>query len=82
MMVRVDFELGAVGPMHQHPHRQATYVHSGRFEVTVDGERRILGAGDCFIARADAPHGVVALEAGTLIDTFTPARADFLVRAP
>jgi hypothetical protein len=24
------------------------------------------------------PHGVRALEAGTLIDTFTPARADFL----
>jgi quercetin dioxygenase-like cupin family protein len=26
----------------------------------------------------DAPHGAVALEAGALIDVFTPARADFL----
>ena len=82
MMVRVDFEKGAVGAMHHHPHRQATYVVSGRFEVTVDGEQRILCAGDCFVAPTDAPHGVVALEAGSLIDTFTPARADFLVRTP
>jgi quercetin dioxygenase-like cupin family protein len=78
MIVRVDFEAGAVGALHQHPHRQATYVVAGRFEITLGGERRTLEPGDCFFAAADVPHGVRALEAGTLIDSFTPARTDFL----
>ncbi|AHG88732.1 Cupin 2 conserved barrel domain protein [Gemmatirosa kalamazoonensis] len=78
MMVRVEFEAGAIGAVHHHPHRQVTYVAAGAFEVTVGDESETLGAGDCFFARADVPHGVRALEAGTLVDVFTPARADFL----
>ena len=78
MMVRVEFEAGATGAVHHHPHRQVTYVSAGRFEVTVGEERGTLGVGDCFFAKADVPHGVRALEAGTLVDVFTPAREDFL----
>lgn len=78
MMVRVDFAAGAVGAVHHHPHRQATYVAAGMFEATVGGERRVIGPGDSFFVPADVPHGVVSLEAGTLIDTFSPAREDFL----
>ena len=33
MMVKVEFEKGAVGAMHQHYHSQATYVASGKFEL-------------------------------------------------
>jgi len=78
MMVRVEFRRGAVGAVHHHPHRQVTYVAAGRFEASVDGATRLLEAGDCFYVAADRPHGVVALDDGTLIDVFTPARADFL----
>jgi quercetin dioxygenase-like cupin family protein len=78
MLVRVDFERGAVGAVHHHPHRQVTYVAAGTFEVTVGGERRTLGTGDSFFAPADVAHGVTAVEAGTLIDVFTPRREDFL----
>jgi len=78
MLVRVDFEVGAIGAIHQHPHRQVSYVVSGRFEVTVGTAVTQLKAGDSFAAGAEVPHGVRALEPGTLIDTFTPARADFL----
>jgi quercetin dioxygenase-like cupin family protein len=78
MMVRVDFATGAVGALHHHPHRQVTYVAAGQFHVTVGETRRTLVAGDCFFARSDETHGVVALDAGTLIDVFTPAREDFL----
>jgi quercetin dioxygenase-like cupin family protein len=57
---------------------QASYVAEGRFEVTVAGETTVLSAGDGFIVPANAVHGVKALEAGRLIDSFTPHRADFL----
>ena len=79
MMVRVEFgHAGAVGTMHHHPHRQVTYVAAGSFDVTVDGETRLLGPGDCFYVAADLVHGVVAREPGTLIDVFTPTREEFL----
>ncbi len=78
MLVRVRFEPGAVGAIHHHPHRQATYVASGSFEVTVGESTRTLSEGDSFFAPADVPHGVKALERGMLIDCFTPARTDFL----
>jgi quercetin dioxygenase-like cupin family protein len=78
MMVRVTFEQGAVGAMHSHPHRQVTFVERGRFEATIAGRTAELQAGDCFVVPPDAVHGVVALEAGALVDVFTPAREDFL----
>ena len=78
MMVRVVFRKGAVGTLHQHPHRQVSYVVSGSFEVTIDGETSTLGPGDCVFVHADLPHGAVAREDGTLIDVFTPTRDDFL----
>lgn len=81
MLVRVEFREGAVGRMHHHPHRQATYVAAGRFEVTVGDETTTLAAGDSFFAQGDVPHGVRALVDGTLVDCFTPAREDFLVAA-
>ena len=81
MLVRVEFDAGAVAALHHHPHRQVAYVVTGRFDVTVENERRELGPGDCFFVAADRVHGVVAREAGTVIDVFTPAREDFLTQA-
>ncbi len=78
MMVRVNFAAGAVGYVHTHPHRQITYVASGRFEVSIGDERRVVSAGDSFYAAPDVPHGVTALEDSVLVDVFSPAREDFL----
>ena len=78
MIVRVRFQPGAAGAMHHHPHRQATYVARGSFEVTVGDAVKTLSEGDTFFADANVPHGVKALEGGLLIDCFTPMRADFL----
>jgi quercetin dioxygenase-like cupin family protein len=78
MMVRVTFAAGAVGYIHSHPHRQVTFVERGRFRFTLDGRETELTAGDSWFVAPDLPHGVVALEAGALIDVFTPARAEFV----
>lgn len=78
MLVEVAFQEGAVGPAHAHPHVQASYIAAGTFEVTVDGDVETLNAGDSFIVPSHAVHGVRAVTAGTLIDSFTPHRADFL----
>ena len=78
MVVRVAFETGAVGKPHSHPHRQAAYVESGVFDVTIDGRTERLGAGDSFFVPSGLVHGVSAVEAGQLIDSFTPMREEFL----
>ena len=78
MLVRVWFAEGAVGDVHAHPHSQSSYVESGRFEVFIDGERRILGSGDSFYVAPHLDHGAVCLEAGVLLVPFSPAREDFL----
>lgn len=78
MVVRVAFEQGAVGKAHQHPHRQASYVESGVFDVTIDGRTERLSAGDSFFVPENLVHGVTAVEAGQLIDSFTPMRTEFV----
>lgn len=78
MIVKVKFEKGAVGTQHEHYHSQATYVASGRFELEIGGEKRILSEGDGYYVAPDELHGCVCLEEGILIDTFSPHRADFL----
>jgi quercetin dioxygenase-like cupin family protein len=79
MLVRVDFDKDGIGEPHTHPHQQVSYVVSGNFEVTINDKSEILGPGDAFIVPSNALHGAVCLEAGTLIDTFSPLREDFLV---
>ncbi len=78
MLVKVKFEVGAIGPLHEHLHSQVTYVDSGVFEASIDGNKQILKAGDSFYAPPHNIHGVVCIEAGILIDVFSPMRKDFL----
>jgi len=79
MLVKVAFEKGAVGTLHQHPHLQMSYVAEGSFEVTMGTTNKTLNKGDVFFALSNIVHGVVCLEEGLLIDVFNPAREDFLL---
>jgi quercetin dioxygenase-like cupin family protein len=78
MAVRVEFRRGAVGAPHSHPHIQCSVVESGVFDITIAGEVTRLKAGDSFLVPPDAVHGAVAVEAGVLVDVFTPMRDDFV----
>ena len=78
MSVEVSFETGAVGAEHTHPHTQCSYVLSGRFSYSVEGESVELNPGDSIVVPSGLPHGTVCLEKGVLLDIFTPMRKDFL----
>mgnify|MGYP003580886415 CR=1 FL=1 len=78
MMVKVRFRAGAVGAMHQHPHVQVSYIESGRFELNIGAVVRVLSQGDGYFVPPDILHGCVCLEAGVLVDAFSPVREDFL----
>ncbi|GLB53428.1 cupin [Neptunitalea chrysea] len=78
MVVKVRFEKGAIGTLHAHFHTQGTYVASGKFKITIDGKEEILETGDGFFVQPNKEHGAECLEAGMLIDSFSPIREDFL----
>ena len=78
MAAYVEFAAGAVGALHKHPHVQITFVKAGAFRVQIAGEERVLRAGDFFYVPSEAVHGATALEAGVLVDVFSPMRAEFL----
>ena len=51
----------------------------GTFVANVDGEKKILGPGECFYVEANVPHGLIALEDDAVVlDIFTPMREDFI----
>ena len=75
---KVDFQVGAVGELHNHHHSQVTYVESGEFEMTIGDDVRIIKGGDSYYIPTMVMHGCKCIKAGTLIDVFSPAREDFL----
>jgi quercetin dioxygenase-like cupin family protein len=78
MLVKVEFEKGAIGTLHQHHHSQITHLESGIFEVEIGDEKKILSAGDAFYIPPNVMHGAFCLESGVLIDTFSPMREDLI----
>ena len=78
LMARIKFDTGGIGAVHEHLHSQVTYVIAGKFELQIGEEKKVLKSGDAFYIPPHVHHGAVCLEAGELIDVFSPAREDFL----
>ena len=78
MLVKIDFKAGGEGTVHSHVHSQCSYVVSGVFEFNIDGIKKVVKSGDGLYMEPNIPHGVICIEEGILIDTFSPVRADFL----
>lgn len=78
MCVENTFEKGAVGALHSHPHTQITYVAEGVFSFTIGSETRTVRRGDALLKTDGVEHGCTCLEAGVLLDVFSPMRQDFI----
>ena len=70
-------EKEAVMPIHTHLHEQVAHVIIGRFELTVDGETKIMEPGMVAVIPPNAPHGGKAITYCELIDVFYPERDDY-----
>ena len=78
MLVEFMFEKGGSARCTRTRIVQTSYIAEGTFEVTIDGVTETIGQGGGYIVPSGLVHGVKALTAGRLIDTFTPRRDDFL----
>ncbi len=79
MTVELQFQKGAIGSKHSHPHEQIGYLISGSLLYQEEGqEDKVLVTGDTYYVAPNVVHGVVALEETKLLDIFTPMREDFI----
>lgn len=68
---------GAGVPEHAHPHEQIGMVLKGSVRLTVEGETRVMEAGDAYQVPSNAVHSGQALgEGAEIVEVFSPPRED------
>ena len=72
-----DIEEGAELPEHSHPHEQIANVLDGTYELTVDGERHVLNAGDVLVIPGGATHSGRSHTPCRILDVFSPVREEY-----
>ncbi len=73
-----DIKAGNELPEHAHPHEQvAAQVISGEFELTLEGETKIMKAGDVAVIPSNVPHSGRAITDCQLLDVFSPVREEY-----
>ena len=74
-----DIKAGSVLPEHSHHHEQvAAQVISGEFELTLEGETKVMKAGDIAVIPSNSIHSGKAITDCQLLDVFSPVREDYL----
>ena len=59
MMVFITLEPDAEVPNHTHPNEQAGMCLEGEFELTIDGEARMVKQGDAYLGHGNRPPKVL-----------------------
>jgi quercetin dioxygenase-like cupin family protein len=74
LQFRID--PGSSVPMHDHPHEQAGYLLQGEVTVVLDGDERVLRAGDAYCIPGNESHSFENQgdEPAIGIDVFSPPR--------
>jgi quercetin dioxygenase-like cupin family protein len=81
MLNLIDFEPGAVVPLHSHPHEQLGIVLRGMQALVVDGIPRELGPLEGYVLPGGVEHSAYSGPEGALVlDVFSPVREDYLER--
>ena len=73
----VDVDAGASFAEHDHPHEQVIHLLEGDFEVTIDGETRVMRAGEVAVVPPHARHRGTAITKCRILDAFAPVRDDY-----
>ncbi|MBC8456189.1 cupin domain-containing protein [bacterium] len=78
MIAKMNYKIGNKVPFHNHPNEQAGYVISGKIRIQFAGNGQLLTAGDSYVIPENIDHSVEVIEAGEVIDVFTPPRKDYI----
>lgn len=75
---RFEIEPGATVPEHDHPHEQIGMITEGSIAFVVDGEERVVEAGDTYVIPGGEPHAAANRGDEPVVgyDIFSPPRAN------
>ncbi len=78
MMTFFKFEPNSVIPSHKHTHEQITCVIEGEMEFTLEGETKVVKAGDGVVIPSNYEHSAKILSKPTkAVDAWYPIRGDY-----
>ena len=79
MLSQVKMEEGAVIPLHRHPHEQGGVVISGKMELQIGYQTRLVSPGELYLIPSNVPHRAVAIDGPVVaLDVFSPIRQDYV----
>lgn len=82
MLSFLEMDDGAEVPLHSHPHEQGGILLSGRLQLTIGAETRLVEAGALFIIPPNVPHRAIAVDGPVkVLDVFSPIREDYARQA-
>ena len=81
MLNLLEFEPGAVVPLHSHEHEQLGVVLRGTQVLVVDGVEHSLGPMEGYVLPGGVEHSAYCgPEGATVLDVFRPVREDYRER--
>lgn len=72
-----DVVAGSIVPSHQHMHEQIVIVREGQFELTVNGETKMMDKNMTAVIPGNTTHSGIAITDCKLLDIFYPIREDY-----
>jgi quercetin dioxygenase-like cupin family protein len=77
-VARITLRKSAVVPSHNHANEQITMLQSGTLRFVMEGEERVIKAGEILRIPPHATHMVEAIEDSVAVDLFSPVREDWI----
>ncbi len=78
MVTKMLYKLEDKVPFHSHPNEQSGYVLRGKYRIRFLEYDQEIGPGDSYSIPANTEHSIEIIEAGEVLDFFTPPRQDYL----
>lgn len=78
MVAKMLYKSTDFVPFHKHPNEQSGYVITGKYKLKFGGEEFLLSEGDSYSIPSNAEHSIEIIEAGEVVDVFSPIRQDYL----
>jgi quercetin dioxygenase-like cupin family protein len=72
-----EIKAGSSIPVHHHVHEMMVNVISGKLELTIGTETKVLDAGMVAVIPSSVPHTAKAITECKVIDMFFPVRSDY-----
>ncbi len=78
MLSYLEMDEGAEVPLHSHPHEQGGILISGRMELQIGDETRLVDPGGMYLIPGGVPHRAKAVGGpAVVLDVFSPVREDY-----